>query len=340
MSAKPITKPAPLGRGLSALFGDADASYQAPRRAASHAQPHVPPQKENDKTHAPSGIRTLPITWLQPGAYQPRRTFNDEAIQELAGSIRERGVLQPLMVRPLAEKDSYEIICGERRWRAAQVAGTHEVPVIVRNMTDREAMEIGLIENVQRQDLSLIEEGEGYRRLMEEFDYSQEALSKIVGKSRPHITNLIRLLTLPESVKTMVDSGELTMGHARCIMVAKDPVSFAKDIVKKGLNVRQTEVLAKKIAQGPSEKLDRDTKKFLDQSTIALERDLSNKLGLKAKIKMEGDSSGMLALHFADLDQLDNLIRRLSRDLVGGERFGLDSPTAQAQNRSDGPKIR
>lgn len=324
MNAKPIAKPAPLGRGLSALFGDTDASYQAPRKSSAAAHTHATPAvaKEKESAGGGTGVRSLPITWLQPGAYQPRRHFDDYAIQELAASIEERGVLQPLMVRPLSEKDSYEIVCGERRWRAAQRAGIHEVPVIIRNMTDREAMEIGLIENVQRQDLSPIEEAEGYRRLLEEFKYSHDSLSKAVGKSRPHIANLLRVLTLPDGVKTSLDKGDISLGHARCILTAADPEAFAKEVIKKGLSIRQTETLAKKIANGVvPEIMDKATKKFLDQSTIALERDLSNKLGLKAKIHTSGGKSGTLALHFTDFDQLDDLIRRLSRESFSSQRI-------------------
>lgn len=336
MNAKPIVKPAPLGRGLSALFGDTDASYQAPRKSAAsaHAAPAAP--KEKESASSKDGIRTLPITWLQPGAYQPRRTFDDYAIQELTASIEERGVLQPLMVRPLSEKDSYEIVCGERRWRAAQRAGIHEVPVIIRTMTDREAMEIGLIENIQRQDLSPIEEAEGYERLIEEFDYTQDNLSKIVGKSRPHITNFLRMLKLPEGVKELVSSGELTSRHARVLLTVKEPLALAKEIVKKGLNVRQTEALAKKLSEGHPEKLDRETKKFLDQSTIALERDLSSKLGLKAKIHTAGGKTGTLTLHFSDFDQLDNLIRRLSRESFSGQRIDFENYGTEPE----GPSIR
>ena len=168
------TKPAPLGRGLSALFGDTDSAYQPRANTAQAANPA-----------AGEKPLSLPIEWIQPGEFQPRRHFDDEAIDELSSSIRERGVLQPLMVRPLeGEKDAYEIVCGERRWRAAQKAGLHDVPVIVKNLTDREAMEVGLIENIQRQDLSPIEEGEGYHRLIEEFQHTHDNLAQIVGKSR------------------------------------------------------------------------------------------------------------------------------------------------------------
>ena len=198
------------------------------------------------------GLQRMPTAWLSSGAFQPRRHFDDEALQELAASIRERGILEPLLVRPKpGTRDSYEIIAGERRWRAAQIAGLHDVPVLVRELTDREAMEFGIIENVQREDLSPIEEGEGYKRLIEEFGHTQEALAKIVGKSRPHITNMLRLLSLPEEVKQMISEGALTIGHARALVPVKNPLALAREIVKKGLNVRQTETLAKRNQDNP-----------------------------------------------------------------------------------------
>ena len=309
MSAKPLAKPAPLGRGLSALFGDTDASYQ-PRRPAVAASPAASSTGNDTPLGQQGGVRSLPITWIQPGAYQPRRHFDEQAIQELAGSIRERGVLQPLMVRPLdGEKDSYEIICGERRWRASQIAGLHEVPAIVRKMTDREAMEIGLIENIQRQDLSPIEEAEGYSRLIEEFSHTHDNLAKIVGKSRPHIGNILRLLKLPDTVKKMINSGELSMGHARCVITANDPEKLAKEIVKKGLNVRQAEMLAKKESDGRFAKKER-VDKNADPNILALERDLGRTLGLKIKINAQG-ATGTLTIHYNDLDQLEDVLKRL-----------------------------
>lgn len=323
MNAKPA-KPAPLGRGLSALFGDADASYQAPRRAVAANE------KQSNASHeaapasaanAQGGVRSVPITWLQPGAFQPRRNFDDYAIQELTISIKERGVLQPLMVRPLKDKDSFEIICGERRWRAAQAAGLHELPVIVRTLTDAEAMEIGLIENIQRQDLSPIEEAEAYRRLIEEFHYQQNKLADVVGKSRGHISNLLRLLTLPESVKKLIMSGELTAGHAKCIITTKDPEAIAKEVIKRGLSVRQTEAIAKREAEGRaigrSKKMDPELKNIM-RGVLLFERDLERALGLKAKIHPQQDTSGgTLTIHYKDLNQLDVVLRRLLRDPTG-----------------------
>jgi len=301
MNAKPVSKPAPLGRGLSALFGDTDSSYGQQLAAAAPARST---RNQQDPTH------TIPIEWIQPGAYQPRRHFDEAAIQDLARSIHERGLILPIMVRPLeGEKDSYEIIAGERRWRAAQVAGLHEVPVLIRTFSDREAMEIGLIENVQRQDLSPLEEGEGYRRLLEEFHHTQEGLAKVVGKSRPHITNLLRLLTLPDAVKDMITNGDLSMGHARAIITAKDPEELAKEIVKKGLSVRQAEALAKKASDGKFAKKKR-VMKNADPDILALEQSLEKVLGLKVRLHADG-SSGALTIFYEDLDQLDGILQKL-----------------------------
>lgn len=300
MNAKPTKKPMPLGRGLSALFGDADTAYQARPSAATSSAP----VNKNE-----NGVRMLPIEWIQPGEFQPRRRFDDTTIIELAASIQERGILQPLMVRALAgEKDCFEIIAGERRWRAAQRAGLHEVPVLVRVFSDREAMEIGLIENIQRQDLSPLEEAEGYKRLLEEFNHTQENLAKVVGKSRPHISNLLRLLTLPEAVKSLITDGFLTMGHARAVITAKDPEALAKEIVKKGLSVRQAEALAKRALEDKKPNAAKD-KPRLDPDVLALEKDLSQTLGLKVKLQTKGPS-GSLTFFYNDLDQLDGLLKK------------------------------
>jgi ParB family chromosome partitioning protein len=288
-------KPTPLGRGLSALFGDADASYQAPS-----ARP-----AEISKT---GNLQRMAVTWLQSGKYQPRRLFDEEALKELANSIRERGILEPLLVRPLAGENRYEIIAGERRWRASQIAGLHEVPVMVRELTDREALEFGIIENVQREDLSPLEEGEGYKRLLEEFGHTQEALSKIVGKSRPHITNMLRLLTLPEAVRKLIAEGKLTTGHARAIIPAKNPLAIAQEIIRKGLNVRQAETLAKRDQDNPE--IHKRKANPQDADVIALEKELERVIGLKVKIATKG-KSGTLTLHYTDLDQLDDIIKKL-----------------------------
>ncbi len=293
------TKPSPLGRGLSALFGDADASYQPPRAPEAGA----PSAKGG-------GLQRMPVAWLKSGLFQPRRHFNDDALKELAASVRERGILEPLLVRPLpGGRDSYEIVAGERRWRAAQIAGLHDVPVLVRELTDREAMEFGIIENVQREDLSPIEEAEGYKRLIEEFGHTQDALGKIVGKSRPHITNMLRLLVLPEEVRDLIAQGKLTTGHARALVPAPNPVALAREIVKKGLNVRQAETLAKRAQDNPEIHKKRTGDKAA-ADIIALERELERIVGLKIKIATKG-KGGSLTIHYTDLDQLDDLIRKL-----------------------------
>jgi len=291
-------KPSPLGRGLSALFGDADASYQPP---AARAPDATPPKA--------GSLQKLPVTWLKSGIFQPRRHFDEEALQELALSIRERGILEPLLVRALPHaRDSYEIIAGERRWRAAQIAGLHEVPALIRELTDREALEFGIIENVQREDLSPLEEGEGYKRLLEEFGHTQDALAKIVGKSRPHITNMLRLLTLPAGVRQLIAEGKLTTGHARALVPAKNPLALAQEIVRKGLNVRQAETLAKRDQDNPEIHKKRANPQEAD--VIALEKELERVIGLKVKITTKG-KSGTLALHYTDLDQLDDIIKKL-----------------------------
>jgi ParB family chromosome partitioning protein len=293
----PSSKPAPLGRGLSALFGDGDASYQAkPIQPVTAAKPMAAP--------------TVPIAWLQPGAFQPRRYFDEQALKELADSVRERGILEPLLVRPIpGAKDAYEIIAGERRWRAAQLVGLHEAPVIVRELSDREALEFGLIENIQRQDLSPLEEAEGYQRLLSEFAYTQDNLAKIIGKSRPHITNMLRILTLPPRVKQMITDGDLSLGHARAIVTARDPVALAEIIIAKAMTVRQAEALAKRTSDAP-EIHKRKAKTQQDADVLLLEKELERVIGLKVRIETKG-KSGSLTLYYHDLDQLDEIIKKL-----------------------------
>jgi ParB family chromosome partitioning protein len=276
-----------LGRGLSALFAD----EQEDTAAVERLRP----------------ARTLPVDQLQPGRFQPRRRFDPEEMGPLVDSVREKGVLQPLLVRRI-EDDRYEIIAGERRWRAAQAAKLHEVPVVVREFDDREALEVALVENVQRQDLTPLEEAEGYRRLIDEFGHTQENLAQAVGKSRSHIANMLRLLGLPEDVKQLLDSGALSAGHARTLIGAENPLALAKEIVEKGLNVRDAETLAGaakgkgKGAARPANGKDADTK--------ALEHDLSQMLGLKVTLDVHGQG-GMIAIHYRTLEQLDDVLRRL-----------------------------
>ncbi|MDR3451047.1 MAG: ParB/RepB/Spo0J family partition protein [Alphaproteobacteria bacterium] len=296
--SSPTQKPSPLGRGLSALFGDADASYQPATRPAM------------DMSAKTGSLQKMPVNWLKSGVFQPRRHFDEEALQELAGSIRERGILEPLLVRALpGATNSYEIIAGERRWRAAQLAGLHDVPVLIRELTDREALEFGIIENVQREDLSPLEEAEGYKRLIEEFGHTQDALGKIVGKSRPHITNILRLLTLPSEVRDLIAQGKLTSGHARALVPTRNPYAIAQEIIRKGLNVRQAETLAKRDQDNP-EIHKKKANAGDNADVIALEKELEKVIGLRVKITTKG-KEGTLTLYYTDLDQLDDIIKKL-----------------------------
>jgi ParB family chromosome partitioning protein len=262
------------------------------------------------------GLRNLPVESLRPGRFQPRRKFDQGAIDDLVESVKEKGILQPILVRPLPEEpDKFEIIAGERRWRAAQAAMLHNVPAIVRALSDREALEVALIENLQRQDLSPLEEAEGYRRLMDDFSHTQEELAKTVGKSRSHVANTMRLLALPEPVKRLLDDGALTAGHARALLTAADPFGLAQQVIAKGLNVRQTEKLA---SQGP-EKTKPGKGAGLsakDADLLALERDLATMLGLKVAITLQG-KGGEVAVHYTTLEQLDDILHRLSKGLHG-----------------------
>ncbi len=275
-----------LGRGLSALLGD---DAEAPLDLNRLAKP-------------------VPIAHLHPGHYQPRNQFDEAQMEELARSIKENGILQPLIARPDPNDGStYEIICGERRWRAAQIARLHEVPVIIKELTDKQALEIGLVENIQREDLSALDEAEGYQRLIEEFGHTQEDMARVVGKSRPHVANTLRLLTLAAPIKDMLRQDKLSAGHARALHSAVDPLAIAKRVISEGLSVRATEALVRKQAEGPAEKPVRPAK---DSDTMALERDLTNQLGLKATIS-GGAQGGSLTLRYKTLDQLDELIQKM-----------------------------
>lgn len=274
-----MSKPPRLGKGLSALMGEASAT---PADAA----------------------RTLPVASLRPGAFQARGPMDSAALEELTASIRRHGVLQPILVRPVPDGD-YEIIGGERRWRAAQAAQLHEVPVLIRNFNDGEAMAAGLVENLQREDLNPLEEAEGYQRLIDQFGLTQLALSEAVGKSRPHITNTLRLLGLPDRVRELLRDGALSAGHARAVMAASDPVAAALQVVDRGLNVRQAEQLA---AARHSPTRDR----VEDPETRSLERELSQHLGLQVAVQHNG-RAGQMSIRFRNLDQLDGLLRLLLR---------------------------
>jgi ParB family chromosome partitioning protein len=283
------TKRRGLGRGLSALLGDEAEDYASLDRLRLS--------------------KMVPIEFLRPGDIQPRKHFDDDSIEALVESVREKGILQPLLVRRHSDQtNAYEIVAGERRWRAAQRAGLREVPVVIKDIGDSEALEIALIENIQREDLTAIEEAEGYRRLMDEFDHTQEALARAIGKSRSHIANLLRLLTLPDSVKQMVNEGTLSAGHARALINTETPAELAKRVVHGGLSVRQTEKLAKQ--QGPDAPVARQPA-ARDPNIVALETDLSHLLGLKVTIRTRGEG-GTLDITYETLDQLDDVLHRLT----------------------------
>lgn len=335
MSAETSSKDAPkelprrgLGRGLSALLGDpapvAPVAVAAPTplAAADGSAPVPQPLQQIDPSRV---VRYLPVEKLYPGKFQPRRLFDQNAIDDLANSVRVKGILQPILVRPIEKTDRFEIIAGERRWRAAQKANLHEVPVIVREMSDVDALEIALIENLQRQDLSPLEEAEGYRRLMNEFRHTQEELAKTVGKSRSHVANTMRLLALPDAVKGFLDDGSLSAGHARALLTSPDPVALAEQVVAKGLSVRQTEALAnqqpgktpKAGKEGSAPKVAKGNSAYRDADVEALERDLSNLLGLRVVIRTDSAHEGELAVEYGSLEQLDDILHRLSGGLHG-----------------------
>lgn len=279
-----------LGRGLGALLGEPPGSPR-PGFAGARAE------------------RQLPVEALVPNPYQPRRIFPDEDIDSLARSIRSQGMLQAILVRPdPMVPNRYQIVAGERRWRAAQKAQLHEVPVLVLQLSDRDVLQVALIENVQREDLNPLEEAEGYRKLVMDFGNSQEAVAEAVGKSRSHVANMVRLLGLPGPVKQMIDARKLTMGHGRALLGAEDPAALAQVVVARGLNVRQTERLVAR-SRAPARPAPPEAK---DPNTAALENDLSIRLGLEVKIRPRGEG-GSLSITYKSLDQLDEVVRRLTR---------------------------
>lgn len=300
---KTRTKTRPgLGRGLSALLGDGGVV------------------EENERGHEPAqNLRTMPVSALAPHPGQPRRHFDEDALNELADSIAAHGIIQPIVVRPRGK--GYQIIAGERRWRAAQRARLHEVPVVVRELADTETLEIALVENIQRQDLNAIEEAQAYKKLIVEFDHSQEALGKIVNKSRSHVANLLRLLDLPDPVQAMVIAGDLSMGHARALIGAPDAERLAIRVRDDGLSVRDTEKLARN-AKPESNRRERQPSFddgradfSRDADIAALEQQLGDVLGLKVRIA-HGDKGGTLTLNYATLDQLDMVCQRLSGEII------------------------
>lgn len=299
-----------LGRGLSALLGDTGVAA-----ATSVLEGNSPTATGGGAGNLARGLRNLPVAQLKPGKFQPRRQFEEEAIADLVESVREKGILQPILVRPV--DSGYEIIAGERRWRAAQRAQLHEVPVIIREFSDQEALEVALVENLQRQDLSPLEEADGYRRLVDEFNHTQEELAKAVGKSRSHVANMMRLLALPDPIKDMVEAKQISAGHARALLTASDPVALAREVVDKQLNVRQTEKLASGEGKGkaPSSSGRSAAVQHRDADTAALEHDLAEMLGVRVTLKSLG-KGGELTIHYGSLEQLDDILSRLG----GGDR--------------------
>jgi ParB family chromosome partitioning protein len=285
-----------LGRGLASLIGDVGGE-------AAHVE-------------RPRAQRKVPIEFIKANPRNPRRNFTDTELGELSDSIKQHGVIQPIVVRPVkGAADRYEIIAGERRWRAAQRAGLHEVPIVPVDVSDALALEIAIVENVQREDLNPLEEAQGYAALASEFSRSQDEIAKIVGKSRSHVANMMRLIKLPDDVKALIASGDLSAGHARALIGVPDPSAAAKRIVAEGLNVRQTEALAheegvpERKAQKPRASAS-TAKPAKDADTLALEKRVSDAIGMKVTID-DRDGAGAVLIRYADLDQLDDIVRRL-----------------------------
>jgi len=289
-----------LGRGLSSLLGEIQAETASAVSGRADAGP------------VPEGVRLVPVASLQPLPDQPRRNFDEEALDELARSITTLGVLQPIVVRDL--DGQAQIVAGERRWRAAQRARLHQVPVIVKEFDDRTALEIALVENIQREQLNAWEEGETYRRLIEDYGHSQEELGRIVGKSRSHIANLMRLLNLPIAVHDWLVSGQLTMGHARALLQCETPELVGREVIARGLSVRETEKLAKKSRPGQPRPTARSPM-AQEADIAALERQLGDMLGLKVRIG-HGARGGTVTLSYSSLDQLDLICQRLSGERI------------------------
>lgn len=288
----PRTPQRGLGRGLSALLGETrDTDGETVQRARS--------------------TRTLPVERLRPGRYQPRQRFDEDEMRSLVESVRRQGIIQPLLVRRDPDvPEVFEIIAGERRWRAAQTIQLHEVPVVIRDISDDDALQLALIENIQRQDLNAIEEAEGYRRLTEEFGHSQNEVAEMVGKSRPHVANTLRLLTLPVEVSEMVRGGRLSASAARTVLNDPDPVGLAKRIAEEGLNVRQVEAIRRGVEKATDQPSGKTVK---DADTLALEQSLLEALGLKVDVKHKGARGGQVQIKYKTLEQLDEICRRLTR---------------------------
>jgi ParB family chromosome partitioning protein len=277
-----------LGRGLAALIGEDSSEEGVVRDIRS--------------------LRHLPVELLQPNPHNPRKHFDTTELEDLARSIREKGLLQPLVVRPKAD-GHYEIVAGERRWRAAQQAGLHDLPAVIRELSDQETLEIALIENVQRSDLNPLEEARAYALLIEQFTYTQQQLADAIGKSRSHIANMLRLLTLPQGILEMIENGSITAGHARALIAHAEPEALAAQIVAQGLSVRETEELTRRTPENSQTSRTPDKK---DVNTLALERDLGTQLGLKVVISDKGKRGGSLTVHYKSVEQLDDVCRKLT----------------------------
>ena len=282
-----------LGRGLASLMGDVGAETQASERGARSQ-------------------RKVPIEYVRANPRNPRKLFSDAELSELADSIRERGIIQPIVVRARGA-DHFEIIAGERRWRAAQRAGLHEVPIVVLDVSDAEALELAIIENVQRSDLNPLEEASGYQSLANEYSHSQDDIAKIVGKSRSHIANTLRLLNLPEKVKAYINSGKLTAGHARMLVGQPNAEELADQIVNQGLNVRQVEAMARKSGRSRRARSKRTGQFGKDADTEALEKRLADTLGLAVTIDHRANGGGTLQVKYRTLEQLDDVVARLEQ---------------------------
>jgi ParB family chromosome partitioning protein len=280
-----------LGRGLAALIGD-DTSEEAIVQDIR-------------------SLRHVPVELLHPNPHNPRKHFNEEDLESLAKSLKDKGLLQPLVVRPRAD-GSFEIVAGERRWRASQRVGIHELPVLIRELNDRETLEIALIENIQRSDLNALEEARAYRQLLEQYNYTQQQLADSIGKSRSHIANTMRLLSLPEAIQQQIENGKLTAGHARSLVATEYPAEMADQIIKMGLTVREAEELARKNAAAPTGPASAVEK---DADTRALEKTLTETLGLHTSIKHKGAAGGSVQIKYKTLDQLDDVIRKLTVQL-------------------------
>jgi len=288
-----------LGRGLSALMGE-----------TAIEQPTAPGAER------PAGIQMMLIAHIEPNPGQPRRHFDSAALDELAASIGERGLIQPIVVRPSPTSSAYQIVAGERRWRAAQRAQLHEIPVIVRQLSDADTLELAIVENIQRQDLNAIEEAQAYQRLIRDFGHTQEVLGKLVSKSRSHIANLLRLLDLARPVRDMVADGRLSMGHARALITAPNAEALAEDVLRRDLSVRDTEKLVSAGKKGPKPARPPSVSGSSDTDVAALERHLGDILGLKVLIDYSEKGGGRITVSYSTLDQLDLVCQRLSGELI------------------------